>query len=78
MFNLIDIYISIPVSGCVGIDPRAVLCPGAYNAVKLYDCTLPSQKTNAGADPGFQVRGGGLKKNCAERREARNFFGYFV
>jgi hypothetical protein len=34
MFNLIDIYIFIPVSGCVDIDPCAVLCPGAYNAVK--------------------------------------------
>ena len=34
-----------------------------------------------GADPGFQVRGGGegaLEKNCVERREARNFLGYFV
>jgi len=32
-----------------------------------------------GADPGFQVGGGGtLKKNCAERREVRNYFGYLV
>jgi len=31
-----------------------------------------------GADPGFQVRGGALKKNCAERREAGKFLGYFV
>ena len=31
-----------------------------------------------GADPGFQVRGGALKKNCAERREARKLLGYFV
>jgi hypothetical protein len=31
-----------------------------------------------GADPGFQVRGAHLKKNCAERREARKFLGYFV
>jgi hypothetical protein len=31
-----------------------------------------------GADPGFQVRGGALKKNCVERREARKFLGYFV
>ena len=33
-----------------------------------------------GADPGFQVRGGGggaLKQNCAERREARKMLGYF-
>jgi hypothetical protein len=27
---------------------------------------------------GFQVRGGALKKKCAERREARKFLGYFV
>jgi hypothetical protein len=26
---------------------------------------------NAGADPGYQVKGDALKKNCAERREAR-------
>ena len=32
-----------------------------------------------GADPGFQVRGGGRTlKNCAERREARTFLGYLV
>jgi hypothetical protein len=31
----------------------------------------------SGADPGFQVRGGALKKIAAERREARNFFGVF-
>ena len=30
-----------------------------------------------GADPGFQVRGR-TQKNCAERREARTFLGYFV
>jgi hypothetical protein len=40
-----------------------------YSALMIY---LP------GADPGFQVRGGALKKNCAERREARKFLGYFV
>jgi len=32
----------------------------------------------AGADPGFQVSGGRTLKNCAERREARTFLGYFV
>jgi hypothetical protein len=31
-----------------------------------------------GADPGFQVRGGAHKKNCAERREVLKFLGYFV
>ena len=34
MFNSIGIYIFILVSGCVGMVPSAVLCPGAYNAVK--------------------------------------------
>jgi hypothetical protein len=32
----------------------------------------------AGADPGFQVRGGAHLKNCVERWEARQFLGYFV
>ena len=36
------------------------------------------RKALAGADPGFQVRGGALKKNCVERREARKILGYFV
>jgi hypothetical protein len=36
------------------------------------------QGTSPGADPGFQVRGGALKKNCAEWREARTFLRYFV
>ena len=42
--------------------------------------TMYNQILEPGADPGFQVRGrgGALKKNCAERREARNFFWYFV
>jgi len=30
----LTIYIFIPVSGCVGRDPSALLCPGTYNAVK--------------------------------------------
>ena len=34
MFNFIDIYSFIHVSGCVGISPSALLCLGAYNAVK--------------------------------------------
>ena len=34
MFNFIDIYSFIPVSGCVGIGPSALLCPGAYNVIK--------------------------------------------
>jgi hypothetical protein len=34
MFNFIDIYSFISVSGCVGMDPSALLFPGAYNVVK--------------------------------------------
>jgi hypothetical protein len=34
MFNFIDIYSFIPVSGCVGMDPSALLCAGAFDAVK--------------------------------------------
>jgi hypothetical protein len=44
MLNFIDIYIFIPVSGCVGRGPSALLCPGAYNAVKsaliMVCCTI--------------------------------------
>jgi hypothetical protein len=39
------------------------------------------KKKKTGADPGFQVRGGGgdaFKKNCAERKFAGKFLGYFV
>jgi len=41
MFHFIDNYSFIPVSGCVGTcrGPRALLCPGVYNAVKT-DLTL--------------------------------------
>jgi len=34
MFNLIDIYSFIPVSGCVCLGTSALLCPGVYNTVK--------------------------------------------
>ena len=34
MFIFIDIYSFIPVSGCVGMVPSALLCPGAHNAAK--------------------------------------------
>jgi hypothetical protein len=30
MFNFIDIYSFIPVSGCVDMGTIALLCPGAY------------------------------------------------
>jgi hypothetical protein len=32
MFNFIDFYSFIPVSGCVGMDHSALHCPGAYDA----------------------------------------------
>jgi hypothetical protein len=34
MFNFIDIYSFSPASGCVGMDPSALLSPGAYYGVK--------------------------------------------
>ena len=34
MFNFIDIYSFIPVSGCVGMDTTALYCPRAYNVVR--------------------------------------------
>jgi hypothetical protein len=34
MFNCIYIYSSIPMSGCVGMGPSALLFPGARDAVK--------------------------------------------
>jgi hypothetical protein len=35
MFKFIDIHSFIPPSGCVGRGPIALLCQGAYNAVKM-------------------------------------------
>ena len=34
MFNFIDVYSFVYVSGCVSMGPSALLCPGSYNAVK--------------------------------------------
>ena len=34
MFNVIDIYSFIHVSGCVGVGPSELLFPGAINVVK--------------------------------------------
>jgi hypothetical protein len=56
------------------------------NTIQVHDLVWQSGVPNylgcrisvPGADPGFQVRGGALKKNCTERREARKFVGYFV
>ena len=50
-----------------------VALPTCYSVLSMF------RRSIAGADPGFQVRGGAhLKKNCAERREARKFLGYYV
>ena len=35
MFNFIDIYSFIPVSGCVGMGPSALFCPGVYITVTM-------------------------------------------
>ena len=35
MFNFVEIYSFIHVNGCVGRGPSALLCPEAYNAVKM-------------------------------------------
>jgi hypothetical protein len=42
MFNFININSFLPVSVCVGRYPSALLCSGAYNAVKtvLYVCFI--------------------------------------
>ena len=36
MFNFIDIYSFIHETGCVGMDPIALLFPGVNNAVKTF------------------------------------------
>ena len=43
MFNFIYIYSFIPMSGCVGMGPSALLFPGARDAVKtaLLYCYYP-------------------------------------
>jgi hypothetical protein len=40
MFNFFDMYNFIPVSGCVGIGPSALLFPEASNAVKTALITI--------------------------------------
>ena len=35
MFNFIYIYSFIPMSGCVGIGPSALIFPGTRDAVKM-------------------------------------------
>ena len=45
-----------------------------YKQIKNKEDVINSNKISMpGADPGFQVRGGALKKNCAEQRKARTF-----
>ena len=44
----------------------------------FFDFSKYMKNILTGADPGFQVRGAHLKKNCAELREARKLLGYFV
>jgi len=34
MFNIIDIYSFISMSGCIGRGTGVLFCPGSYNAVK--------------------------------------------
>ena len=47
-------------------------------AIFIYRLAHRERGKCTGTDPGFQVRGGALKKNSAERREARTFLVYFV
>ena len=35
MFNFSGIYSFISVSGCVGIGPSELFCPGTYDTVKI-------------------------------------------
>ena len=44
MFNFIYIYSFVPMSGCVGIGPSALLFPGARDAVKTALLLLLSSK----------------------------------
>ena len=46
MFNISTIYIFIQVSGYVGRAPSALLCPGAYDAVKAALTINSSKKDN--------------------------------
>jgi hypothetical protein len=42
MLNFINNYSFLPVSGCVGMDTSALLCPVAYNASKTALLKIPS------------------------------------
>jgi hypothetical protein len=46
MFNFIDIYSFIPVSGCVDMGPSALLFPGVYNAIKTAFCCFFTKHTS--------------------------------
>jgi hypothetical protein len=66
------VYLTPEHGAVFSIQPYAGADPGGGGGATDKHCHI------AGADPGFQVRGGALKKNCAERREARKMLGYFV
>jgi len=40
MFNFIDICSFIPLSGCVGMGPNALICLGVYYSVKTALTTI--------------------------------------
>jgi hypothetical protein len=46
MFNFIYIYSFITASGCVGVGPSALLCPGTYDAVKTALYTSKDESYN--------------------------------
>ena len=46
MFNSIDNYSFIPVSGCVGMGPSPLFCQRAYNAVWMALNITPCGYTN--------------------------------
>jgi hypothetical protein len=58
-----------------------IMCPSGATCLPtvclLMNINNRGRHEYSGADPGFKVRGAHLK-NCAERREARTFLGYFV
>ena len=52
MFDFINIYSFISVSGCVGMAPSALFCTGSNNAVKtalktVSDITCQGQRSNS-------------------------------
>ena len=70
MFNFINIYIFIPVSGCVDRVPSALRCSVAYNAVK----TALGINGNQGRFQDFKL-GGALKRIAPSGGRRENFWG---